>query len=126
MSSSTTLLPLHINIDKLTKENDAYRRVYYTLPHMQVVFMSLKPNEEIGMEVHPDNDQFFRIEEGEGMAIVEGIKYILLPDTVLVVPRGSNHNIINTSNTEKLKLYTIYTPAHHPDGLIQNDKPKNE
>lgn len=126
MSSPAAFPPLHINIDKLTKENNAYRRVYYTLPHMQVVFMSLKPNEEIGMEVHSDNDQFFRIEEGQGMAIVDGIKYILLPDTVLVVPRGVYHNIINTSDVEKLKLYTIYTPAHHPDGLIQNDKPKNE
>lgn len=122
MTSQTFFSPLHINIDKLTKENNAYRRVYYTLPYMQLVFMSLKPNEEIGMEVHSDNDQFFRIEQGQGMAIVGDIKYILLPDTVLVVPRGVYHNIINTSNVEKLKLYTIYTPAHHPDGLIQQDK----
>ena len=118
--------PLHIDIESLTQQNTAYRRVYYTLPAMQVVFMSLKPKEEIGMEVHPDNDQFFRIEQGIGLAVVNDEPYLLRPNTVLVVPRGQYHNIINTSITDPLKLYTIYTPAHHPHGLIQMDKPMSD
>lgn len=117
---------LHVFIDSVTAQNEAYRRVYYTLPHMQMVLMHLKPGEEIGMEVHPDNDQFFRIEKGQGLAKIDGIEYFLLRDTVLIVPRGTYHNIVNTSETEPLKLYTIYTPAHHPPGLIQQNKPKDD
>ena len=88
--------------------------------------MSLKPNEEIGMEVHPDNDQFFRFEKGEGKCIIDGNEYILGDGSVIIVPSGSQHNIINTSGTEDLKLYTIYSLAHHKDGIVRATKAEAE
>jgi mannose-6-phosphate isomerase-like protein (cupin superfamily) len=84
--------------------------------------MSLKPNEEIGMEVHPDNDQFFRVEEGEGKAIIDGNEYNFSKDFCIIIPAGSEHNIINTSTTKDLKVYTIYSPAHHKDKTIHETK----
>lgn len=110
------------NIEKLTEENTNFRKVLYTAKHSQLVVMSLKPSEEIGMEVHPDNDQFFRVEEGEGKAIIDGSEQIFSSGFCLVIPAGSEHNIINTSATEYLKLYTIYSPAHHKDGTIHETK----
>ncbi len=110
------------NIEKLTLGNTNFRRVLYTGKHSQLVLMSLKPKEEIGMETHPDNDQFFRFESGTGKCLIDGNEYTLGNGSVIVVPAGAQHNIINTSETEDLKLYTIYSPAHHQDGIIRATK----
>lgn len=114
------------NIEKDTLENDNFRKVLYTSKHSQLVLMSLKPKEEIGMETHTENDQFFRIERGQGICIIDGNEYELLGGTAIVVPSGSEHNVINTSETEDLKLYTIYSPAHHKDGIIRATKAEAE
>lgn len=114
------------NIEKETIENTNFRKVLYTGKHSQLVLMSLKPNEEIGMEVHPDNDQFFRIERGEGKCIIDGNEYALKDGSAIVVPSGANHNVINTSEAEDLKLYTIYSPAHHKDGIVRKTKAEAE
>jgi mannose-6-phosphate isomerase-like protein (cupin superfamily) len=114
------------NIEKDTLENGNYRKVLYTSKHSQLVLMSLKPREEIGMEVHPDNDQFFRIERGQGKCIIDGNKYDLEDGVAIVVPAGSQHNVINTSDSEELKLYTIYSPAHHKDGIVRATKAEAE
>jgi len=110
------------NIEKDTLENENFRKVLYTSKHSQLVLMSLAPNEEIGMEVHEDNDQFFRFEKGQGKCIIDGNEYEVKDGTAVVVPAGSQHNIINTSSSERLNLYTIYSPAHHKDGIIQRTK----
>lgn len=110
------------NIEKDALENGNFRKVLYSGKHSQLVLMSLKPKEEIGMEVHPDNDQFFRFEKGQGECIIDGNEYLLADGVVVVVPAGANHNIINTSETEDLKLYTIYSPAHHKDGIVRATK----
>ncbi|MDD5732020.1 MAG: cupin domain-containing protein [Patescibacteria group bacterium] len=114
------------NIEKDTLENDNFRKVLYTAPHSQLVLMALKPNEEIGMEVHTDNDQFFRFEAGVGKAIIDGNEYALENGSVIVVPAGAEHNIINVSDSDDLKLYTIYSPAHHKDGVIRATKAEAE
>lgn len=110
------------NIDELTTSNTFFRKVLYTGKHSQLVVMCLKPNEEIGMEVHPDNDQFFRVEEGEGKVIIDGNEQIFKEGFCIIIPAGSEHNIINTSSNSDLKLYTIYSPAHHKDGTIHETK----
>jgi mannose-6-phosphate isomerase-like protein (cupin superfamily) len=110
------------NIEKETLENENFRHVLYTGKHSQLVLMSLKPEEEIGMEVHSNNDQFFRFEKGEGKCIIDGNEYALNDGSVIVVPAGAEHNIINISETDALKLYTIYSPAHHEDGVIRATK----
>ena len=110
------------NIEKSTLENSNFRKVLYTGKNSQLVLMSLKPNEEIGMEVHPDNDQFFRFEKGQGKCIIDGNEYELSDGVAVVVPAGAQHNIINTSDSEDLKLYTIYSPAHHKDGIVRATK----
>lgn len=110
------------NIEKDTLDNTNFRKVLYTSGHSQLVLMNLKPNEEIGMEVHPKNDQFFRFEKGQGKCIIDGNEHEIKDGVAVVVPAGSQHNIINTSNTEDLKLYTIYSPAHHKDGIIRSTK----
>ena len=114
------------NIEKDTIENTNFRKVLYTGKHSQLVLMSLKPNEEIGMEVHPDNDQFFRFEKGVGKCIIDGNEYALEDGSAIIVPAGAEHNIINTSGTEDLKLYTIYSPAHHKDGIVRATKEEAE
>ena len=114
------------NIEKATLENENYRKVLYTGKHSQLVLMCLAPNEEIGTEVHPDNDQFFRIEKGQGKCIVDGNEYEIKDGSAIVVPAGANHNIINVSATESLKLYTIYSPAHHKDGIVRATKTEAE
>ena len=103
---------------KKTLENTNFREVLYTGAHMQLVVMSLKPLEDIGMEVHPNVDQFFRIEKGQAKVIMNGEEAILTDDMVAIVPAGVQHNVINISNTEDLKLYTIYAPANHPEGTV--------
>ncbi len=114
------------NIEKDTLENENFRKVLYTSKHSQLVLMSLAPKEDIGSEVHEDNDQFFRIEKGEGKCIIDGNEYKLEDGSAIVVPAGSEHNIINTSDTERLSLYTIYSPAHHKDGILRATKAEAE
>ena len=109
-------------IEKLTTENNNFRQVLYTAKHSQLVLMSLKSKEEIGMEVHPDNDQFFRFEQGIGKVIIDGNEYEVKDGFAVIVPAGAQHNVINTSETEALKLYTIYSPAHHKDGIVRATK----
>jgi mannose-6-phosphate isomerase-like protein (cupin superfamily) len=110
------------NIEKLTLENENFRKVLYTGNGSQLVLMALKPNEEIGMEVHNENDQFFRFESGKGKVIIDGNEYIVKDGDAIIVPMGAQHNVINTSSFRSLKLYTIYSPAHHKDGVVRATK----
>lgn len=114
------------NIEGLTVENNNFRKVLYSGPHSQLVLMSLRPNEEIGMEVHEDNDQFFRFEKGQGKVIIDGNDYEVRDGDAVVVPAGAEHNVINSSGSEDLKLYTIYSPAHHKDGIVRTTKAEAE
>ncbi len=114
------------NIEEQTIQNSDFRHVLYTGKHSQLVLMSLKVDEEIGMEVHEDNDQFFRIEQGDGKCIIDGNEYELRDGSAIVVPAGAEHNVMNTSESEDLKLYTIYSPAHHQDGVIRETKAEAE
>ena len=114
------------NIEKDTLENENFRKVLYTGKHSQLVLMSLAPNEEIGMEVHKDNDQFFRFEKGQGKCIIDGNEYEVKDGAAIVVPAGSQHNVINISNSERLNMYTIYSPAHHKDGIARATKAEAE
>lgn len=109
------------NIDTETIENTNYRHVVFTGEHLQLVLMSLQPEQEIGEEIHNDTDQFFRIEEGEGKVVINGKEYEFKKDFAFVITAGAKHNIINTGKKE-LKLYTIYTPPHHPNGTIEPEK----
>ena len=109
------------NIESLTEENSNFRKVLFTSTHSQLVVMSLLVGEEIGMEVHPENDQFIRIEEGRALAVLDGEEHTLEEDSALVIPAGVEHNIINIGD-EELKLYTIYSPSHHPEGTIHATK----
>lgn len=109
------------NIEKLTLENQDFRRVLYTAKNSQLVLMSIAPGDDIGAEVH-DLDQFLRIESGDGKAMLNGIEYPVSDGTAIVVPAGLEHNIINTSETEFLKLYSIYSPPEHKDGTIHQSK----
>jgi mannose-6-phosphate isomerase-like protein (cupin superfamily) len=112
--------PFLANIEKMTLENSYFRQVLFTAPHSQVVLMSILHGEDIGVEVH-HVDQFFRIEAGQGKAIIDGMEYALADGTALLVCAGSEHNIINTGKST-LKLYTIYAPANHIDGRIHKTK----
>jgi len=109
-----------IEIDAV--ENTAFRNVLNTSENMQLVLMSLLPNEEIGLEVHDSNDQFFRVEKGRGICVIDGNQYELTDGDAVIVPRGAIHNITNSSATEALKLYTIYAPPHHKDGIVRGTK----
>jgi mannose-6-phosphate isomerase-like protein (cupin superfamily) len=108
------------NIDALTVKNPHFRHVLYTAKNCQLVVMSLKPTEEIGMEVHK-LDQFFRVEEGSGEAILDGIRTPISAGFAIVVPAGANHNIVN-SGAVPLKLYTLYAPPNHRDGVIHHTR----
>ena len=112
----------YTNIEKETLDNTNFRKVLFTGAHSQLVVMSLAPSEDIGMEVHANVDQFFRFESGEGKAILNGEEVLFRANDVVIVPAGTNHNIINTSTTEPLKLYTIYSPANHPAGTVHTTK----
>ena len=114
------------NIEKETLENENFRRVLYTGKNSQLVLMSLKPKEEIGMEVHPENDQFFRFEKGQGEVVSDDNRYEVEDGSAIVVPAGAQHNVINVSKTEDLKLYTIYSPAHHQDRIVRKTKEEAE
>jgi mannose-6-phosphate isomerase-like protein (cupin superfamily) len=111
-----------INIEEKTVQNDYFRQVLHTAQHSQLVVMSLLPKEEIGMEIHEIVDQFIRIEEGEGKAILDGKTYLLKSGSAIIIPAGTKHNVLNTSSKKKLKLYTIYSPAHHKDKTIHKTK----
>ena len=110
------------NIEQATVENTDFRHVLYTGKHSQLVLMSLKPGEEIGMETHEENDQFFRFEKGEGKVIIDGNEYEVKDGFAVIVPAGAEHNVINASSENDLKLYTIYSPAHHQYGVIRATK----
>jgi mannose-6-phosphate isomerase-like protein (cupin superfamily) len=108
-------------IEEDTLENTNFREVLYTAKHSQLVVMSLLPHEDIGAEVH-DVDQFIRCEQGAGTAIMDGVGYDMSAGLAVLVPAGIQHNITNTSDTEPMKLYTLYAPPHHRDGVIHKTK----
>lgn len=114
------------NIEDRTLENSSFRKVLYTGKYMQLVVMSLKVGEDIGEEVHDNVDQFFRIEEGEAKVIIDGQESILSDDMVAIVPAGALHNVLNNSQTDDLKLYTIYAPSNHPEGTEHVTKEEAE
>lgn len=117
---------LKSNIEKDTVENKNFRKVVYTGGHLQLVLMNLKAGEEIGDEIHKNGDQFFRVEKGKGKCFVDGHEYRLHEGDVLLVPAGAKHNVINTDNKEDLKLYTLYGPPQHKDGLVRTTKEEAE
>lgn len=110
------------NIEEETLDNNDFRRVLYTGEHTQLVLMSLAPESEIGSEVHSENDQFFRFESGEGRVMIDDNEYDVADGSAIIVPAGARHNVINTSDVESLKLYTLYSPAHHADGTVHTTK----
>jgi len=110
------------NIKKETLENNNFRKVLYSGSHIQLVLMSLKAGEEIGEEIHHDNDQFFRFESGFGKCVIDGNEYKVKDGDVIIIPAGAKHNIINTDSSEKLKMYTIYAPPHHKDSIVRATK----
>ena len=113
------------DIDRLTVENKDFRRVLYTGKHLQLVLMALRPGEEIGEEVHDDHDQFFRIEKGEGEVWIDNQRTKIKADDAIVVPAGARPNVINTGD-KKLKLYTVYGPPDHKDGIVRSTKGEAE
>ena len=113
------------NIEKLSLENENFRLVLYTAKSSQLVVMSLQPGEDIGEEVH-NLDQFIRCESGEGKAVLDGVGHAITDGFVVVVPAGARHNIINTSPDKKLKLYTLYSPPNHRDGVVHETKARAE
>lgn len=114
------------NIEEETLKNTDFRRVLYTGKNSQLVLMAIAPGSEIGSEVHAENDQFFRFEAGEGKCVIDGNEYALQDGSAIIVPAGAEHNIINVSQTEYLKLYTIYSPAHHQEGIVRKTKEEAE
>ena len=110
------------NIERDTLENDDYRRVLFTGRNTQLVLMTLRPGEEIGRETHEEHDQFIRVESGTGTVILNGEKHGLEDGVAVVIPAGTEHNVINTSKSEPLRLYTLYSPPEHPDGTIHRTK----
>ena len=109
------------NIEKLTEENTDFRRVLYTGNHLQLVLMSLDAGEEIGEEVHDDRDQFFRVERGAGEIRIDGKATAVAADDAIVVPAGARHNLVNTGG-EPLRVYTVYGPPEHRDGVVHPSK----
>jgi mannose-6-phosphate isomerase-like protein (cupin superfamily) len=110
------------NIEKLTIGNGNFRQVLYTGKNSQLVLMSLRPSEEIGEEVHEGTDQFFRFEKGEGIVFIDGVRQKVLDGDAVIVPAGARHNVTNTSKNSELKLYTIYSPPEHRDGVVRKTK----
>jgi len=110
------------NIEKLTIENNYFRNVILTTSNQQLVVMCIKPKEDIGEEVHENVDQFIKIEEGEGVAILNGEKIDFAAGFSINIPKGVSHNIVNTSSDKNLKIYTIYSPPEHKEGTIHKDK----
>lgn len=114
------------HIEHATLDNENFRRVLYTGAHSQLVLMALQPGEEIGAEIHEDNDQFFRFESGQGKVIIDQTEYEVSDGSAVIVPAGAEHNVINTSSDDSLKLYTLYSPAHHKDGIVRSTKAEAE
>lgn len=110
------------NIEELTRTNNVFRKVLFTGQHVQLVLMCLNPHEDIGVEIHPTTDQFLRVESGEGKIVMNSEEHLVKDGSSIVVPAGTEHNLINTSPVNPLKLYTIYSPPHHKDGIIHKTK----
>lgn len=110
------------HIEKLTQANEHFRHVLYTAEHCQLVLMSLAPGEDIGLETHAGGDQFFRFEQGQAKVIINDTEYSVGEGDCIIVPAGAKHNIINVSKAESLKLYTLYAPPHHKDGIVRKTK----
>lgn len=111
-----------VALEEETVGNTNFRKVLYTGAHSQLVLMALKPGEDIGLEVHHETDQFFRFESGEGKVVVNETTHEVTDGDAVIIPAGSEHNVLNTSATDTLTLYTIYSPAHHKDGVIHAAK----
>ena len=109
------------NIEKATVENEDFRKVLYTGHNLQLVLMTLQPGEEIGSEIHPHRDQFFRIEQGEGVVDIDGRENCVEDDFAVIVPAGARHNVRNTGS-KPLRLYTLYAPPEHKDQVVQPTK----
>ena len=109
------------NIEKLSQDNTYFRQVLFTATHSQLVVMAIQPGEDIGMETHPEHDQFIRIESGNGKAMLNGEESVLTAGYAVVIPAGTEHNIVNTGDSV-MKLYTLYTPPEHKDGTIHKTK----
>ncbi len=114
------------NIERDTLENKNFRKVLYSGKHLQLVLMSLKAGEEIGEETHHENDQFFRFESGTGKCFIDGNEYSVGNGDALIVPAGAKHNIINADHEKEFKMYTIYAPPHHKDGILRATKAEAE
>lgn len=110
------------DIERATLENDDYRRVLFSGTHTQLVLMTLQPGQEIGLETHDGHDQFIRIESGSGRAVLNGVTHELSDGVAVVIPAGVEHNVVNTSKSETLRLYTLYSPPEHPDGTVHHRK----
>lgn len=110
------------NIEELTLANSYFRQVLHTSNNFQLVVMTLKPLEEIGFEVHEKNDQFFRFEKGMGKVIIDDATYNVVNGDCVIIPKSARHNVINTSKTEDLKMYTLYSPPHHKDKTVHKTK----
>jgi len=110
------------NIENDTLKNKNFRKVIYTAKNSQLVLMSLKPKEDIGLETHPENDQFLRFEGGRGRVEIDGNKYMVKDGDAVVIPAGARHNVTNISAADELKIYTIYSPPHHKDQIIHKTK----
>ncbi len=113
-------------IENETRKNNDFRRVLYTGKHSQLVLMSLKPGEEIGMETHKTIDQFFRFEGGEGKVIIDAVEHRVKDGDAVIVPAGAKHNVVNTSKQSELKLYTVYSPPEHQDKIVRHTKKEAE
>ena len=122
MNVGSSMKGFKSNIEKDTLGNNDFRHVLYTGKYSQLVLMSLKPGEEIGEEVHKTVDQFFRFEKGNGTVSIDGVKHKVADGDAVIVPAGAKHNVINTSKTTELKLYTIYSPPEHIDGTVRKTK----
>lgn len=114
------------SIEKGTLKNKNFRKVLYTAKHCQLVLMTLKPKEAIGEEVHSENDQFFRFEAGRGKVVIDGKTYLVKDGDAVIIPSGARHNVINLDAKKDLKMYTIYSPPHHKDGIVRSTKREAE
>jgi mannose-6-phosphate isomerase-like protein (cupin superfamily) len=110
------------NIEQDTLTNEDYRRVLFTGSNTQLVLMTLRPGEEIGLEAHTGHDQFIRVEAGAGFVQLNGERHPLRDGSAVVIPSGTEHNVVNTSRTEALRLYTLYSPPEHRDGTVHHTK----
>ena len=114
------------NIEEDTLANEDFRRVLFTGPHTQLVLMTLRPGEDIGLETHAGHDQFIRIEAGQGYVQLDGERTAIEDGSAFVIPDGVEHNVVNTSSSDSLRLYTLYSPPEHPDGTVHHTKAEAE